>query len=122
MIVSSPWPDPTRSQPLQAQSDGAEHKIGMKITRRKLQNVRHNGILPNKGGVLGVGSSNLYSAEVGYLHQFAKSFDADIAKRSPAGRHMELVSPRTRAFELLERVGLGYHAIHRDITQLLSNG
>lgn len=88
----------------------------MGITLSKLQKLREIGALSDKGSVLDIGSSNLYSADVASLQRFAGDFGAELDHHSAERlAHGSAYGPNgglNESFvgELLEKVGLIYLA------------
>lgn len=88
----------------------------MGITLQKLQHLRDTNRIPDNARVLDIGSSNLYSASVDGLLQFARSFGKslplDVVERISEGSAYGPNGGINLSFvgDLLERVGLSYLA------------
>ncbi|WP_315806483.1 MULTISPECIES: hypothetical protein [unclassified Bradyrhizobium] len=88
----------------------------MGTTLARLQHLLSLGTLPNSGAVLDIGSSNLYSADLDGLNNFAARFghklDPALVEHLVTGSQYGHGIPNNEAFvgELLEAVGLKYLA------------
>jgi SAM-dependent methyltransferase len=88
----------------------------MGITLSKLQHLRRLGVIPDRGSVLDIGSSNLYGADVDGLRSFAAGFgrqlDAIFVEKIAAGSVYGPGITKNEAFvgALLEEVGINYLA------------
>jgi SAM-dependent methyltransferase len=88
----------------------------MGITLSKLQNLREIEVLPDRGTILDIGSSNLYGADARGLESFAAAFgrklNPNFIDRFAAGSVYGPGITKNESFagELLEQVGLEYLA------------
>jgi SAM-dependent methyltransferase len=89
----------------------------MAISLAKLQYLQERGVLPTKGAILDIGSSNLHFADAAALERFAQPFekglDADFANRlSGDSAHSNgMIKNESWVGELLEKLGMNYLAL-----------